>query len=1110
MSKDGAVKFQTNDLQTALHRVSDFVKSQGPRAYSLFAGEVANQTLFADDPDDDNETLQQKTLWRTAIRAGMMAPLVAAVVQTRGDGLYRNLRGVGKTFLRGLPDSLPDSAAWRAAHEASYSLRKGLSWGYHIFRSTPEVVRNMEPVIRDAVSKTASASRSYKRDLFAYMQEVNKAFSRAGVKAGSVAGNLMSETTGLGKGAIEASRHVSDVLEGIHNTILSKMPERATKASYHKAIDTSAARFPDSFPPEAVARAHAAVDALGERGLGVASRAADIYKTLRSQSTIAYFQKFVKKEGTEKPYVTFDAKGEFTGRYETSGKAAAAIKDVEGATTRMQVEPTPHEMDKALGATIAGYVPHLVYDSLANKMHVNDIISGTPWNDPQVFVNEIDRILHLGKKARKAEVEAIWGKDIGYDATGALNEARYKKLVIDLRNTMGRINAGERHFALSGLPKDIYVRFFKRRHEGTDYTRDVVAGLRAYVPAALRFIHFEPLLPEMEGAMSHVRANVEAGRNTPASLWNIEEFFDTALQRKRAFVPELGRAIGHVSNMAYGAALWGAQKPAIDNFLGQVLQVGVPELGGRKSLAAVMALGDPHVRMLLAKHDLIRNSMPIGEVSPYDLAIGLRDAFKTGNPRAVLGTLKDSFGTAGNFIGTYSEPPIRMWAMIGGLLDYMEKNRALVETVPDLGFAPGSKPSGIAMLRAAAKHHDSLPEEFWEKAVLHSEDTVGKVAYFFEEETLPPFLRMVKRVPGGGFFTMFTNFPVNYGNRMVSDVFDSFNTKLPTEVRRHAQGALLRRLAMTYLMTGPMGLPIIQEFTDEVSEADPGVGGALKRFLMPFHNSWLDMFGRIYGGQDMSRFGFLEPITEAFTGRRFAQAPVVQLLDDSLSLGKGVLGEEGAAELRQIKQRYFGALTDEVFNDTPDPESNMVPEVFTRFMYGGRALNNWINYAIETRNMEQGLPGILDPQHRGKVPYSPMMRVLFGQSYAERTERNDARFFAKLEEGIAQKKADLVNAIVNPRTSGKERTRAWEQFLSNMPTLTPPDAAAITKAQENLYNTPAVRSVQGMSEDALNTLAQTGAMERMVEGVDALPERERTLRMNLYLAYLAARSKAPE
>jgi hypothetical protein len=179
-------------------------------------------------------------------------------------------------------------------------------------------------------------------------------------------------------------------------------------------------------------------------------------------------------------------------------------------------------------------------------------------------------------------------------------------------------------------------------------------------------------------------------------------------------------------------------------------------------------------------------------------------------------------------------------------------------------------------------------------------------------------------------------------------------------------------------------------------------------------------------------------------------------------------------------------------------------------MYGGRALNNWINYAIETRNMEQGLPGILDPQHRGKVPYSPMMRVLFGQSYAERTERNDARFFAKLEEGIAQKKADLVNAIVNPRTSGKERTRAWEQFLSNMPTLTPPDAAAITKAQENLYNTPAVRSMQGMSEDALNTLAQTGAMERMVEGIDALPERERTLRMNLYLAYLAARSKAPE
>lgn len=1108
VSKDGAVKFQTTTIDSALKRVSDFVKSQGPRAYSLFAGELANQSLFADSPDDDDDTLKQKMLWRNAIRLGVMAPLVGALVSTPGESLYRNLRGVGRTFLRGLPEQLPESPKWRAAMEASFALRKNL-FNVQAFRGTIEVVRNMAPAIRDVVSKSASVGRAYKRDLFAYMQTVNTEFARMGVSAKTVGGNLVAEFTGFGKSAIDASRNISDTLEGIHNNILSKMPEGASKGSYHKAIDLSLRRHPDDFTPEQAARAHAAIDALGARGLLVTNKVAGIYKELRSRATLSYFEKFVRREGTEKPYAAFEQDGTFVGRYETADKAAKAIDGMAGATTKLQVEPTQKEMDKALGTTVLGYVPHLVYDSLANKVHINDVIRSTPWNDPQIFINEVDRIMGLTSKQRHAEVERIWGKEIGYDANGALNQTRYKKLVNDLRDTMGRVNAGGKHFALSGIPKDIFVRFFKERLKTTDYAHDVIAGLRAYIPAALRFIHFEPLLPDIEGGMSHVRSQVEAGNLTPASLWNIEDFFDTMLQRKRAFSPELGHAVGVVSNWAYGAALWGSGKPAIDNFFGQVFLVGVPELGGRKSLAAVMALADPHVREVLAKHDLIRNSMPIGEISPVQLWHNLNTALKTGNPHAVVGTLKDSFQTMGNFIGTFSEPPIRMWAMVGGLLDYMEKNKAVLDQVPGLGFVPGNHAKGLELLRAASKHYDKLPEEFWDRAVLHSEDMVGKVAYFFEEETLPPFLRMVKRVPGGGFFTMFTNFPVNYGNRLVSDALDMFNMKIPAETRRHAAGSLLRRLGMTYLMAGPLGLPFIQTFTDEVSALDEGKGAALRRFLMPFHNAWLRTLGSIYGGQDMSRFGFLEPITEAFSGRRFSQAPVIQLLDDSMSLGKGVLGELMPEELRTVKQRFFGALTD-TFTNEPDPESNMMPEALTRFMYGGRAINALINYAIEKRNVEQGLPSILDPQHRGQVSYDPGMRLLFGQSYAERIERNEARALAKYDQRVTLKKADLVNAIVNPRTSGKERTRAWREFLSNVPALKPPDIEAITKAQQNLYNTPAVRAMQGLSGDALNTLALSGSMEKMVADINSLPERDRALRMNLYLAYLAARAKAAQ
>jgi hypothetical protein len=356
---------------------------------------------------------------------------------------------------------------------------------------------------------------------------------------------------------------------------------------------------------------------------------------------------------------------------------------------------------------------------------------------------------------------------------------------------------------------------------------------------------------------------------------------------------------------------------------------------------------------------------------------------------------------------------------------------------------------------------------------------------------------------------MFINFPVNYGNRMVSEIADAMNPNMNSTVRKRALGSILRRVGMTMLIAGPMALPIIQEMTNEVSENDSRKGAWLRRTLAPVQNAWAATFGRMSMGRNMSRFGYFAPITEMGLNidRRVADEPLVKLVEDTWH----AMGFGGAPhdEYVAARQRMAGALTTHMFADTPEPESNLVPEPFVLYAPYGRAVNDIVNFAIAQRNIDAGLTGPLDTSHGARPTDSPWLRLLFGESEATAMDRRNARWAAREVAESKARKQRFINSIVSPHASDRERQQAMDAFVENLGVLDMPTTDMYLDALKKAGMTPAQRQILQLPHSALtNLIVNENILERLMPpDIGNAPLREQVDKMNLYLTFLAAYNK---
>ena len=1100
LRSDGTPVATTDSLQSAL---ADIRKRASTTAGAMLASETANQTVLADDPEDTPDERKFKAGLRNALRIGSTLPLLAAA--GGGRPAQRIWRRFASTFEKGLATGQGASErraeAWLEARRAIASVGYGL-------RTPEEVFRNWHPSVKNPTMDTFRANRHAQTEFGQIVDYVNKELT----------------PSGLGRHS-DAGRNAGALLDAIDTDLLLKLPTPTSKAQarfrWQDAIRASAKLHPDR-NQRIYERALDAVDALPLGSFRRVKEMAKKYRDLRERSVNAETVRFMRDEGKTRPYAIVNEGGGFVRRVRTKEAAERAIESArkKGRALGWQLRPAPTEaeIEERLGKTMSAYLPHVTYDALHDQRHDIDwLIESAPWSDPTHIVAELQRLAAVnGKKARRAAFETTFGP-LEDDEFHALNNAA--------RQAIGYARSGTDRGIAKSVPREFYVKFYQDRiNEGADYHLDAANALLAYAYPVLRDIHIGPTLPPLREALQNARLNPALGAS-PDALREVTRHVEHIVGRERKFDPNVSRLAGLAAGAAYSGVLWMRLPPAIANLMGQGL-IGASEMGADTSLAALIAMTNPKVRASLATLDPIARSLPIGRrgigesfrkiVEAGERSLRGDLPGKMGLRNELSAAIKESGMTAGDFMAL-TEAGIRQWGYLGGLIEAMKKDGTLPTfTIGGLRGSPVE----------ALKNLNSLPEAVLESHTRQAEDTMRRVAYFFDSASSPSLIRKAKDFPGGPLALQFTNFPINYGNRLISNLADTFGKRVPPDARKAAATKLARLVTFSYLTFGPAATGVLSLFGDEVSEFDEGLGARWNAFIKPYQRWWDEFYGR----RDVARkFGVFSPVSDLVT----LPAPVPKaawtlatnapelmrqggnVLQRSLFGTDVPIDPAGDDQVRAEIQRIYGAITPYA-TDEPGPEDRLLPEALSIMIPGGLAAQEYVDYLIRSRRHAEGLPAPLDPQYRLRTEDpSPGARLLLGgQSVDEKEARLRARSLQDQERKANTLVRDYLHAEFTPVSEREyhRATQAFEERPELLGRITPEAIRSAMRAQE--FETDE-RALLAAPRDLLLGLEMRGFSDRLMSGIEYLPvedqKKRRRLRDVFQMALAGAKpAKAPK
>lgn len=1082
--------FTARTLRDALAEV----RARSGRVAPVFVGETANQTLIADDPDDTPEERAFKVGLRNAIRTGtvlgMLGPLKARPRKgLEGEGFFNKLIQGGAKITEGFRKTGRFTEVGRAFKD----VRLAFQQLYFMNRRVEDILRNQPDFIKVPVQQFLSTNRLLSREWADLRQLLYTDLPRRGIREGSI-----------------TSEYIGSVLDVIDSPIIAGLPIKGDpamlQARWLKALEGTMRRKGDDLLPAQINLAEDAIRNMRPIDFETTKMMQGMYTGFRRREIAAFEERFAREQGVKLPFVISDENGKFLKRVATTAEAdrliASASKRNKRWTQRTDTEPTAEEIVERIGPTQSAYLPRLIYDSMRDRYNIDGLIEEAPWADPVVLLREIENLLALPKEEMRRGFEG---------AFGLLRDGEFDRLRKTSMMLIADSNIAVDRTSSLAIPRELYVKFYKARFgKDQNYSRDAVRGMAAYASTVLRDIHYGPQLPVLREAMRGARAK---GLH-PAVMDEVAKNIDFVLGRERPLNPALNRLIGKATGLAYGGTLAFRTNPAFNNLVGQIMLVGIPEMGADSALAGLVAMSDPAVIRALAQREIIWNALPMQERSIFQ---ALRAVRGSKSPTEAIKAMKDLGISSGDFLGM-TEHVIRSWAFLGGMAEALKRRGLLGGTFPGSGLRKGT---AIGNLNTFVRDFDNLAPEVQSAAVLESENMVGRVAFWFETASTPRMFRAVREFPGGGLVTMFMNFPINYMNRFISVANDAFGRRIPKDVRQGAFGKIIRHLNMTVLVTGPMGLPIINELINDVSDQDEDLGGRLRVALQPYQNYWAATLPEVYTSRDLERFSTFQPLEDAlmFTNpQRFPTAPVPRV---ALRLGR--VGMELGPELVQRGVgKLFGldipidAAFDEKFRldaqralgplapiaGVPEPEGFLLPEALALFIHGGGAMQDYLNFLYAKRAQAAGLPGPLDAEHRLRESGDPAARFFLGPAESTRRDRANVRNTAKIDTRNEVIVRDTLNAATNPLTSDKERARAFAEFQKHPFLIDKFTEAALTRTIANQQLPPSVRRLRDANISTIQELFPI--LLAGLEGVDSLPLEEQRKRY-LSLAIAAQR-----
>jgi hypothetical protein len=1164
-----------NKGDTILHTrsLSDFL-AELPKLLEnkklALAEPVAEMTLLADDPDDSPEMREAKFKTRMALRTATLGALIPWKRIGRNMKFMRQRERAISTTEK-LIDAVKDpgakatlSANWRKRRTALGEVFGGMRNPEELFRPIGEL--QDFPYMHEIVKKVASAKRAIARERNEIFRLTRITSSRLGMG--------QSRVTTLDQQNIKRAGALADVID---RDILLKLPKRKgpkTKQEWHDAI-TKAERLKEEVSPEMAARAHEAVDKLNHHQLGhTQDIVGEVFGKLRTRAREGFIKRFAMEEGPLRPWVVTDVvardsrglplgsiikgEGKFIERFPTREQAESFLKSrakeeslalkrvgrkkgdisggkeaeipveasevtlideagkeinlgkasseqITGMRITNNIQATKGEIDAELGVDIPAYLTRQAYEDINSGLDIEGITEAMPWMNPKHIIAELGKLQKTSKKNPyvKDGVSYTKQRDAFEAVFGPMSDAEFKDMA---QRSAVSITRGRNEMApqlVGGIPKRIFVRFYKQRRKLGDYDTDLTRAASTYASSVLRDIHFSPLLREVSevGELA-----VEHGVS-PGIIREYLEFMGETMMRRPAFDQGFARATGWMASMVYQGVLAARFGPAINNLIGQTFLIGIPEMKADVAFAALAALADRTLVQGLARQEIIRQSLPLGEMRFIDAAKSIQNAR---TPREFIGNVKDTLGSATNFMA-FSEQYIRMWGFMGGLIEKMQADGM----IPASRFAL-SDPRAIKMVKNTLKSLDGLSPDQLKSWMMAGEDMVRRVAFFFETSNMPRLFRRAKELPAGNLFLQFTNFPINYANRVQSWVRDAFGPKVPREVRTAAFGKLWRHLVMTTIVAGPMGLPLVDAIVDEVSVDDPGLRGQLKRALQPLQ----EMLGRvnfmIATNRDVNRFGSSAPIRDLASPNRFQTAPVPRLLKTAFDADLFEIYSahpQVTDEARKARQRLFGVFTpyatgglDPVRSDVGPTSERFVPEAISTLVYGGSAFKDWMKVYAAVQNEEVGIEGPLNPVRGGVTSResNPALIPFFGRDQAFEEDRADSQFLKAEEDTLQFLKLDFLKTVTNPEAPPEQLTDVIENITARgnqeLLAITPED---IEKHIDKSKHTKLERQILNNTRRSIAEDMRNKILEQIADGTLArLNHVERERRMAALRALL--------
>lgn len=662
-------------------------------------------------------------------------------------------------------------------------------------------------------------------------------------------------------------------------------------------------------------------------------------------------------------------------------------------------KPNIGELTEELGDTLPAYITNIQPYAYVNEYLTDKLPTMTGFDDGRM----LSRLIHRGFSdfTHGEPIRGMEGKtfnkltDFLRDTfrshfDGIPNKQAQNQELARLINSITTALSSEGmvdEMVTRVIPRKMFVRFYMDRVPNSmPKLENFAQAMQAYIGPTMRAINYEPAVARA-GEILASNSSFK-GRNGQHLKRVAIDWMDYILGRYKRPRGVVARGLAALTGRGYRAGLWG-NLPIAAIQATQPLLFLFPESKGVDFMAGMSMSMDKRFAQFARQWKLVVDAVPFEENSGVMAAI--QNAYELGfkNPAAAARSLKDAGVTMGDFMAM-SENWIRKWAVGAGISEWL-RTRGLIQ-------ATGKNPRNIWTVRQDAIAR--LTKGQTDEMIAFAEDKLRKSMFLWSGVDRPYYLRQLEQAPVVGMFAkpllMFSNFPLNYGNRLANWVLELGDP--------HTRQQSLLKLGKFFTAMTLLGGPGALEFTKlAMKEEDVEAGKTLAR-VFDFLEKKVSLQG--YLDADISRSVGLKNIADwGGVFGRFAGAT-----GQSNLVYRGIVDTMLASGLGEMFGEQFGISPDKVAESRGRVFGTMGPRVqdFITETLG-------LNMDTPRRRIQRPQGGVFGPGGSLSVPgkiFSSIPPVLIdymrGGVMAERFWRYQAAVYAN----------DTLQQMRGPQTQG--------------------------------------------------------------------------------------------